>query len=259
VAVAHEKPPLVLLHPATSSGRIWQDVVPLVSEHHAVHAPTLLGHRGGPAAQRRPATFTDLVDSAERYLDERGLDRPHLAGNSGGGAVAIELARRGRATTVCAISPGGFWSANDGSMTRVFNRIRLGGKVLRLIHPVAPLVLKSAAGRRIILRNFVCHGERLSAVRALDLYFADPMGCTIMEDLAASGGEVEPLDPLPCPITLAWAEVDRFVPAETYGRTARERLPGATWITLPGVGHNPMVDDPGLVARTIMAATGVEV
>jgi hypothetical protein len=70
-------------------------------------------------------------------------------------------------------------------MTRVLNRIRVGGKVIRLICPVAPLVLKSAAGRRIILRNFVCHGEGLSAARALDLFFADPMGCTIIDGLLA--------------------------------------------------------------------------
>jgi hypothetical protein len=29
------------------------------------------------------------------------------------------------------------------------------------------------------------------------------------------------------------------------------------WMLLRGVGHLPMVDDPDLVARTIMAATGV--
>jgi pimeloyl-ACP methyl ester carboxylesterase len=259
MAVAPEKPPLALLHPATSCGRIWHDVVRLLSEYHEVHAPTLLGHRGGPAPQRRPATGTDIVDSAERYLDEHGLHRPHLVGNSGGGAGAIELARRGRAATVCAISPAGFWSADDGSMTRVQNQIRLGAKVFRLIHPVAPLVLKLAAGRRIILRNFVCHGERLSAARALDLYFADPLGCTIIDDMLAWRDTVESLDPLPCPVTLAWAELDRFVPATTYGKTARERLPGATWVTLPGVGHNAMVDDPAMVARTIMAVTGVGV
>jgi pimeloyl-ACP methyl ester carboxylesterase len=257
MAVASEKPPLVLLHPATSSGRIWQDVVPRLSAYHEVHAPTLLGHRGGPAVQRRPATFSDVVDSAERYLDELGLDRPHLAGNSMGGGVAIELARRGRAATVCAISPAGFWSADDGSATRVFRKIRMGGKVFRLINPVAPRVLKSAAGRRLIMRNAACHGERLSADRILDLFFDDPLGCTVTDDLAASGETVEPLDPLPCPVTLAWAEVDRFVAAATYGKTARERLPGATWMMLSGVGHVAMVDDPDLVVRTIMAVTRV--
>lgn len=234
-------------------------MVPILSERLAVYAPTLLGHRGGPEPQHRPATFSDVVDSAERYLDELGLGQPHLAGNSLGGAVAIELARRERAATVCAISPAGFWSADDGSATRVFRKIRIGGTVIRLIHPVAPLVLKSAAGRRLIMRNAACHGERLGADRILDLFFDDPMGCAVMDDLAASGDPMEPLDPLPCPITFAWAEVDRFVPAGTYGRTARKRLPGATWTILPSVGHVAMIDDPLLVARTIMAVAGVAV
>ena len=78
-AVTSERSPLVLLHSATASGRIWQDIAPLVSEYHDVHAPTLLGHRGGPDIQRRPAGVSDLVDAAEHYLDEHGLARPHLA------------------------------------------------------------------------------------------------------------------------------------------------------------------------------------
>ena len=50
-----------------------------------------------------------MVDAAESFLDEHGLARPHLAGNSLGGWVAIELARRGCAASVCAFSPAGFW------------------------------------------------------------------------------------------------------------------------------------------------------
>ncbi len=84
-----DTPPLVLLHGITMSGNAWQDVVPLLSDHHEVFTPTALGHRGGPPVQRRPATVPDVVDAAERYLDERGLERPHLAGNSLGGFVAI--------------------------------------------------------------------------------------------------------------------------------------------------------------------------
>jgi pimeloyl-ACP methyl ester carboxylesterase len=100
------KPPLVLFHGLAMSGNAWREVVPLVSGHHRVYAPTADGHRGGSAAQRRRTTMTDMVDAAERYLDECGLDRPHLAGNSMGGFVAIELARRGRAASVCAFSRG---------------------------------------------------------------------------------------------------------------------------------------------------------
>jgi pimeloyl-ACP methyl ester carboxylesterase len=84
----------------------------------------------------------------------------------------------------------------------------------------------------------------------------DELDCPFIDDYSPAE-QVEPLDPLPCPVTLAWAEYDRLVPAETYGQTARERLPGATWVLLPSIGHLVMVDDPGLVARTIMAVTGV--
>ena len=67
--------------------------------------------------------------------------------------------------------------------------------------------------------------------------------------------QAEPLDPLPCPFTLAWAQFDRLV--RPRRRQLHANAPGATLVLLPGVGHVPMVDDPDLVARTIMAVTGV--
>ena len=45
--MASDKPPLVLLHGTAMSGNAWQDVVPLLSDHHEVFTPTALGHRGG--------------------------------------------------------------------------------------------------------------------------------------------------------------------------------------------------------------------
>lgn len=250
-AVTSERSPLVLLHSATTSGRIWQDVVPLMFERHDVHAPTLLGHRGGPAMRRRPAGVSDMVDAAENYLDENGLARPHLAGNSLGGWVAIELARRGRAASVCAFSPAGFWDSE--SHQQVLGKIRRLRALTRVARPVAPLSLRFAAVRRLGFRDGACHGDRLSAARMLEV-MDDCIDCPFMDQYSPNE-QAEQLDPLPCPVTLAWAQFDRLVPAATYGQTARERLPGATWVLLPDVGHLAMVDAPGLVARTILAVT----
>ncbi|VBA58689.1 hypothetical protein LAUMK41_03117 [Mycobacterium attenuatum] len=230
--------------------------MPLLSDHHTVYAPTGTGHRGGRTPQRRPVTTADLYDDAERWLDENNLDRPNLVGNSGGAGAAIELARRGRASSVCAISPAGFWSTSDGSAARVIRLVRLGGRVFRVMAPVAPLLLRTPLGRRLALRNFVCHGERLSPERAYALFFEDPLGCTIMNEVEPD--EIQLLDPPPCPITLAWAQHDRFVPAEPYGRIARDRLPGAKWVDLPGTGHNAFIDAPQLVAKVILATTGAD-
>jgi pimeloyl-ACP methyl ester carboxylesterase len=144
LGVGSSKPPLVLLHPFQLSGNVWQDVVPLLSSYHQVFTPTLLGHRGGPPVQRRPVTIWDVIDAAEQYLNEHGLQRPHLVGNSAGGFVALELARRGRAATVCALSPAGFWSTADGSNSRADNKVHRIATMCRLAIPVGPLIFKSA-------------------------------------------------------------------------------------------------------------------
>ncbi|MFD8100013.1 alpha/beta fold hydrolase, partial [Nocardia fluminea] len=61
---------------------------------------------------------------------------------------------------------------------------------------------------------------------------------------------------LPCPITLAWSEKDAILPPSVNGRIAQERFPRARFEILRGVGHVPMIDDPQLVAATILATTG---
>jgi pimeloyl-ACP methyl ester carboxylesterase len=257
--VTSDKPPLVLLHPILLSGRVWHDVIPYLSRHHQVYAHTLLGHRGGPPVQRHPATIVDVIDAAEQYLDDHRLQRPHLAGNSAGGFVAIELARRGRAATVCAFSSAGFWSTGDGSQSRGNNKVRRIAATCRLTRPIAPLVFRSAIVRRLGLRSIkvAWRADRVAAARAVEAV-EDTVACTVTVDevFSTADGQIAPLDPLPCPITLAWSEKDALLPVATYGKIARERLPQATFEVLPDVGHVPMLDDPELVARTILAVTG---
>lgn len=253
--MASDKTALVLLHGGAASGRAWQDVVPVVSRYHQVYAPTAPGHRGGPPVRRRPATAADLVDWAERYLDEQGLQRPHLVGHSMGGYLAIELARRGRAATVCAFAPGGFWASGDGLRARTLSRALGGAGIARLMRPIMPLVSKSPRVRRLMFQEGACHGERISAQRGVEI-LDDFLGCTVANEVFSTDEEqIAPLDPLPCPVTVAWSEKDEIVPVTSYGPNARARLPQATFVTLPDVGHDPMMDDPELVARTILSVT----
>jgi pimeloyl-ACP methyl ester carboxylesterase len=110
--------PLVLLHGILGSERMWSHVVPLLAQHYDVIAPTMLGHRGGRPATVRPTRMAHIVDDARRLLDELGLEQVHLAGNSLGGRVALELARLGRAQTVCALSPSGTWESGSADHRR---------------------------------------------------------------------------------------------------------------------------------------------
>lgn len=248
------KSALVLLHGATSSGRAWEDLLPALSRHHEVHTPSLLGHRDGPTVNSR-TTLTDIVDAAERQLDAAGLDRPHLAGHSLGGYVAIELARRGRAASVLALSPAGFWSPGDGMATLVMHGLRRSTRIARRARPLATALVSTRRGRRVWMGTALRRPNAMTGVQARTVVY-DQARCTLPEWLFIADDEcLVHLNPLPCPITVAWAEHDEVLPLGSYADTVRARLPDASFVVLPGVGHAAMVDDRDLVERTILTVT----
>jgi pimeloyl-ACP methyl ester carboxylesterase len=101
---------MVLLHGLNGSWRVWQPVHDRLAEYHDVFAPTMAGHRGAPAVAAGPCGIDLLADEMEIRLDAAGIKRAHLVGNSLGGWLALELAARGRATSVVAFAPRG-WAA----------------------------------------------------------------------------------------------------------------------------------------------------
>jgi pimeloyl-ACP methyl ester carboxylesterase len=179
-----------------------------------------------------------------------------MAGNSLGGWMAIELARRGRAASVCALSPAGSWTAGTTEQTVGVRKIRRAIFLARLGRALPMgLLMRSALVRRLVLRDVAVHGDRLTPAQAVEAN-RDLLACAVAEDVLNTDEEIAPLDPLPCPVTLVWSEEDRIVPIELNGPVARRRLPRADFVVLPGVGHVPMIDDPERVAEAILATTG---
>jgi pimeloyl-ACP methyl ester carboxylesterase len=247
--------PLFLLHGLGMSPRVWDPVLARLQARHDVSAPTLLGHRGRAPVASHPAVVSDLVDDVERMLDARKIARAHVAGNSLGGWVAIELARRGRALSVCALSPAGSWHAGTTEQTFGVRKIARSHRAARFGRVAGiSLALRWAVVRRLVLRDVVEHGDRFSAnevIEAID----DLLGCDVMHDFLSTREQLAPLDPLPCPVTLAWSDLDAILPIGVNGIVAGERIPGATFTVLPGTGHVPMIDDAEAVASVILETT----
>lgn len=249
-----EGKPLLLLHGILGGERMWRGVMATLAAQHEVIAAGALGHYNGTVPSQRPVRLADVVDDAERLLDRLGWEQAHLAGNSMGGWVALELARRGRALSVCALSPAGAWERDWEDRQRLSKTLRRLQRDTRRSRRVLPALARSGRFRGWALRDSAVHGERVSPDGLLELA-DDTIACTVAEDLLASPEQLDPLDPLPCPITLAWSGEDRMFAVERYGARARELVPAARFVVLEGVGHVPMLDDPDLVARTILAST----
>jgi len=245
--------PLVLFHGILCSEAAWRHVMPLLAGEFDVIALTAEGHHGGPRPPRRPATIETLVAAAGRQLDELGIGEAHLAGNSLGGWIALELARRGRAKSVCGISPAGFWDDDWEERERVFALLLNSVRDTRRGRRLLGMLARSPRFRRWALRDVAVHGDRVSRedlLRNAD----DVIGCYIAKELIVPGSRLQPLA-LDCPVTLAWAERDVLFPAEVYRARAEAVVPGAEFFVLEDVGHMPMLDDPRLVADTIRTAT----
>jgi pimeloyl-ACP methyl ester carboxylesterase len=251
---AGEGTPLVLLHGANMSWRAWRPVLPFLTARHDVFVPTMAGHRGGPVMDPDVQGMSAVVDMLCDQLDEAGIETAHVAGNSLGGWVAVELARRGRARSVTALSPAGAWRS-DHDLARLLLMFRAAGAAIG----VGPL--RALAGhpllRQLWLRGAVERPGRLSDEDVAGM-IEDAMACVALA--GAFSGKVRmhrmaPFDVAHCPVRVAWSQHDRTIPYRRYGHPMRETIPGAEFLMLPGVGHVPMSDDPRLVARTILELT----
>jgi pimeloyl-ACP methyl ester carboxylesterase len=249
------KSPLVLIHGLANTGAVWKPVLPALAARHEVIAPTLCGHLGGePLAEGVEASVSALTDGIERAMDSAGFDTAHVCGNSLGGWIALDLARRGRARSVVCIAPAGGWEHGSRAERRLKRMFTLGRRLNDRLVPHAERLVSRPGVRRLLLGYDMRYPERLSPAEAAARLRATS-GCTVYWELMEAilrDGPPDWLGEADAPVLVAWPEYDKVLPARRYSRPFRELLRGAEWRDLPGVGHVPIADDPELVARTIL-------
>ncbi|MET0601089.1 MAG: alpha/beta hydrolase [Baekduia sp.] len=254
---AGEGEPLVLIHGFTATWRCWLPVLAELVPRFEVIAPTLHGHDGGMPVPRtdQPFGIARAADHLEEHLDELGIGTAHLVGNSMGGALALELAKRGRARSLVGISPAGGLRPGDDAgakqVIKVFTRMQTTtSKSLGLL----PKVMARPNLRRLALRDVMTRGHQVPAAEAIALARSS-VRCDVVEDVYAvlRSGEamVRDLDKIDVPTLITWSDNDRILPMDVHSPRLREEIRGLEFRVTPGVGHTPMWDDPGLFAATI--------
>ena len=225
---------------------MWEPVIERLAAEREVIAIDLPGFGASPPlANGAKASPQELAAAVARFLDQLGIERAHVAGNSLGGWVALELARAGLALSVASLCSAGFWRRPLGPRGGPDIR-RLG----RALLPVLPTVLRSRRGRRLLLRGAVGHPERVppgAAERMVRAYICSPgfesANAAMRAAVFAGAEQIE------VPVTLAWGELDRLV-------SAPSSVP-RHWQTdvLRDCGHIPTWDDPEQVARVLLQAS----
>jgi pimeloyl-ACP methyl ester carboxylesterase len=250
-----EGPPLLLLHGVGHHWQTWVPVIERLADEFDVIACDSPGFgRSAPLGAGIEPTIPAYADAFEWFLVELGLERPHVAGISMGGAIALELGRRRAVRSVTAIAPVGFWTPAE----RRFCQVSLGA-LARVPAPARPLVralVHTRAVRHALYYQLHGYPARLptdEALSALD----DAWSAPAFKDALAAFGQYRfeaPEKLRKVPVTIAWGRHDRLLLYSRQAPRARALLPWATHVTL-GAGHLPCHDDPAAVAEVIRGAT----
>jgi pimeloyl-ACP methyl ester carboxylesterase len=246
-------PPLVLIHGTGSQRGIWDPVIATLARERRVIALDIPGFAASAAEVCDP-TPDGYVSWLERWFAEQGLGRPHVAGNSLGGGLALELARRRAVASATAISPVGFWTPRELAYAQ--QTLRAARAFVKAARPAMPALTGTAAGRVALFSQVYAKPWRLSpdeAMTAIDAFADGPAFEPALESFGhyrfVAGDELRGV-----PVTIAWGTRDwLLIPRQA--QRARRMLPWATHVALQGCGHVPFHDDPETVAAVLLAGS----
>lgn len=249
---AGEGPPLLLAHGWPWSSFSWRRIIPSLAQHFQVWWYDMPGYG---RSEMRPDQRTSLDVQGEVLavmLDHLGIERPKVVAHDFGGATTLRAHLlhgcdydRLVLMNVVAVRPwGSEFFDHVGRHVDAFTglpahiheavvRAYIGGALSSVIpdEDLAGLCdpWLTPEGRVSFYRQFEQADERYTV-------------------------EIEPMyGEMRCPTAILWGEDDPWIPLER-GRSLWARMPGASFSTLPEVGHLPQLEAPGIVLRALFSA-----
>ncbi len=229
--------PLVLLHPGITDSRIWDPLLPYLVGRRVIR----FDRRGFGRSPRATEAWTRVGDLVA-VLDECGIERAHLVGNSMGGETSLALAvtapeRVASMTLLCPGINGYDWPEDDDpDLEARWVAAKEDGDLRALAEIQIGYWL--ASGSDDYLDEQVRASVELDNSPAAAFEHDNPEQWSHLTTLdiptTVIAGELDPADSLQASIDLA------------------ARIPGATLVRLP-VDHVPQYRDPAAVAEAILA------
>jgi pimeloyl-ACP methyl ester carboxylesterase len=228
--------PVILLHPGVADRTIWAEhLEPLAQAGYRAIAMGLPGFGEVPLPQDEYAPWNDIV----RTMDELGIERAALVGNSFGAAVALRVSlvapERVSALVLCSTDAPGSepspelkaaFEAENAALERGDTEAAVEAVVAAWTLPDAPQALR----------------DRVAAMqrRTFELQDEDDMPAEAPDPAEENPAALERLD-VPTLVVVGDRDKPDYVEgAEVLART----LPRARLVVIEGAGHLPPLETP---------------
>lgn len=249
-----DRPTLICLPGLTRNARDFQVLAARLAGEWRVICPDMRG-RGDSAYAKDSSTYNPFqyVDDVNHLLDEAGVDRYVAIGTSLGGLMTMILAMNAPERIAGAVlNDVGPWLEPEG-LKRITGYVGQGRSFPTWMH--AARALEESQGMAhpgFGIVDWLDMAKRLMTLSSNGRIVFD-YDMKIAEPLARSDPATQP-DLWPGvenlagkPLLLLRGALSDLLSAETFAQMAA-RLPGADAITVPGVGHTPLLAEPEAVA-----------
>jgi pimeloyl-ACP methyl ester carboxylesterase len=247
---------LLLIHGMAGSSATWRAVWPQLSKKYRLVAPDLLGH-GESAKPRGDYSLGAFAVWLRDFLDELGISRATVVGQSLGGGVAMQFVYQhpDYCQRLVLISSGGF-GPDVGFILRLLSAP--GAEVLLPVIAPQPVL---AVGNKV--RSWLT-GAGIQSPRGAEIWSAysslsdrqtqQSFLRTLRSVVDYRGQAVSALNRLQLradlPVMAIWGDKDRIIPVD-HAYTARAVCQDCRLEVLPGIGHFPQVESPDKVVDLI--------
>lgn len=255
--VAHQftqdirNPALVLVHGLGSAGTIWKTLVPQLVESFTVYAVDLPGHGDAPLRDDEEMDPRSLARAIVDYMaNDLGVERMHVAGNSLGGWIALEMAAVApdHVISVTALAPAGLWHEQPPRKFPPSLDARILAKISQYFMKTAYRIpLLKAIGYKKI--THLWRELSFESCRDSVIAMARSKGYMPMWH-GANGRRFESVVPEKVELSVIFGDEDRTLPEEIAQE--KEVAPDhANWIVVDNCAHVIMWNYPDLTVNLI--------
>ncbi|MFN2612731.1 MAG: alpha/beta fold hydrolase [Solirubrobacterales bacterium] len=242
---------VLLLHGLGADKASFFTTINALASSHTVHAIDFPGFGASSKPASAPYNAPWLANRVRDLLDELGIEKVHLVGNSMGGRIAIELGLRdpGRVASLSLLAPAMAWRRRRAFLPIV--RL-LRPELAFMPHPIlAPLVREQVKDlfadpqdidpdlieitAQEFCRQYRSRNARIAFYAAArNIYLDEPFG---------EAGMWTRLCDLKPPTLFVFGDRDKLVPAG-FSPHCEQALPNGRCVVLEDCGHVPQIERP---------------
>ena len=237
--------PVLLIPGLGANCRMWDPVAPELAAHFSLILPDNR-NVGKSVGKRKPHALSDFAADLVELLDELQIERAHVIGISLGGVIAQRLAveHPGRIDRLVLIST----AHRFGPYLRDVSAL-LGRCLYRMPYTLFQRTVELLGTAPAYYDSHIDEVEQKIETLGGD---HAPRGAVLTQLRCLAVSEIdEPDFRIAAPTMVMCGEYDALVP-NCYAKRMADEIPGSEFHVLPGCGHNPLTEDPGMAVPMIV-------